>query len=528
MRSFSPQNSRLSGDVALILMLILALGVFFRVYALGGRDLWTDEAWLALAALKTTAAEALGARQSTPPFYVLTLWTLTKVWGGSEAALRSLSCFFSLGSVLFFWLLARRLASPAATLLGLAAVAFSPVMVYYAKELKQYSGDAFFAVLVLFLTERLRGRRGESGWSALALAGIVGLGFSHPLVFTLPVAGAVLWFTLPAGRQARVVYLGLAWALGFAAYYFLFFRYEVDPDLIIYWGQDFPDFSGPWLFLIWLGGALSRYFVYFLGEWGRFWGPPLVLVGLAALAHQGRSLAAVYLGGQLLLALGAAALHRYPFMAHYGGSRLMLFSAPLLYLVVAAGLTATFTWLWQKRQRLVALALAALLLLALHPVELIKENLHPSHNREEIQPLVAHLESQLQPQDLIYVYYHAIKPYKYYAQRTPERLCYGKSCVETALQVPETGASPPQRLWLLGSHIPSMEYMREFAAKLLGAHWQETACLTRVGAVLFRFERQEPAVASKTPTPQTEPSLSGPPVPPADTAYRSGPGRPPP
>ncbi|MDP3183079.1 MAG: glycosyltransferase family 39 protein [Desulfobaccales bacterium] len=520
MRSSSHPTSRLSGDAILLLVLILALGVFVRVYALGGRDLWTDEAWLALAALKSTPAEALAARQSTPPFYVLTLWAAAKFLGGGEAALRSLSCFFGLGTLLLFWPLARGLASPAAALLGLATVAFSPVLVYYAKELKQYSGDAFFAVLVLLLVERLRARRGDKGWLSLALAGILGLGFSHPLIFTLPVAGAVLWFTLPARQQLRVLSLGLVWALGFAVYYFGFFRHEVDPELVVYWSQDFPDFSGAWPFLIWLGGALSRYLEYFLAKWGVFWGPPLLLAGSAALIHQGRSLALIYLGGPLLMALGAAALQRYPFMAHYGGSRLMLFSAPLLYLVAASGMTAIFVWLWQKRQRLLALALTGLLLLALEPVEIIKEDLHPAHNREEIQPLVAHLESQLQPQDLVYVYYHAIKPFKYYNHRPLERICYGKSCVETALKIPESGGSPPQRVWLLASHIPSLEYMRRFAAELLGPPWQETACLTRTGAVLFRFERQDPEADPKTPLAQIEPSVSGSEVPPPDKVYR--------
>jgi 4-amino-4-deoxy-L-arabinose transferase-like glycosyltransferase len=489
---------------------ILALGVFFRVYALGGRDLWTDEAWLALAALTTTPGEALAARQSTPPLFTLTLWAAAHLWGGSETVLRALPCFFGIGALTLFWPLARLLATPAAALMGVAIMALSPIMVYFAKELKQYSGDAFFTVLALLLVERLRARQGERGWLALTVTGILGLGFSHPLIFTLPVAAAVLWFSLPGRQKPRVAYLALAWGLAFGVYYFLFFRHDVDPDLVIYWGQDFPNFSGPWALVVWLGGALSRYLVYFLGEWGFYWGPPLMLVGLGALARQGHGLALVYFGGQLLMALTAAALHRYPFMAHYGGSRLMLFSAPLFYLVIATGLTTIFGWLLHQRQRVLAAALAVLLLLAIQPIEMLKENLHPTHNREEIQPLVAHLEKELKPQDLVYVYYHAIKPYTYYARKPPGRLCYGKSCVETALQVPEAGPSPPQRLWLLASHIPSMEYMREFAEKLLGPQWREAACLTRVGAVLFRFDRQGPETASNPPPDPPTPSVSAP------------------
>ena len=79
---------------------------------------------------------------------------------------------------LIFWLLVRRLASRSVALLALALVAFSPIMVYYSKELKQYSGDACFAVLVVYLAELVRASEGRRGWLALALTSVVGLGFS--------------------------------------------------------------------------------------------------------------------------------------------------------------------------------------------------------------------------------------------------------------------------------------------------------------------------------------------------------------
>jgi hypothetical protein len=93
-------------------------------------------------------------------------------------------------------------------------------------------------------------------------------------------------------------------------------------------------------------------------------------------------------------------------MAHYGGNRLMLFSAPLLYLLVATGGYGVFAWLWGRRQRWLALALTGLLLVALNPRAGIKENLSTT---EEIHP-GGFLEANLQPQDLIYVYYFKSRP----------------------------------------------------------------------------------------------------------------------
>jgi hypothetical protein len=445
----------------LALGLIFVLALVFRLSDLAARDLWTDEAWVALAALKASPGAALVAGHSTPPFYLLTVWALAKVMGGQEWVLRFLSFSFGAGTLLFLWLLARRLTSRPIALLALAAAAFSPVMVYYSKELKQYSGDAFFALLVVYLAERLRRGGGRGVWLALAATGVLGLGFSHPLVFVLPAAGLILWLSLPAAR-GRLILLAALWALAFGCYYILFFRHDMDPELVAYWAQDYPNFSSVWPFFYWLGGALYRYFWYFLGEWGVFWGPPLVL------------------------AFGAAALHRYPFMAHYGGNRLMLFSAPLLYLVAAAGAGLALAWLWQGRRRWLAAGLTAVLLIALHPWDNLREYLHPEMNREEISPLVTRLEREIGPRDLVYVYYFAQWPFEYYYKGPEGRICIGKSCVETGLHPDVQGGAPP-RLWLIASHILNLKQMRKFAGKLLGPEWRETACYQQDGAVLFCF-----------------------------------------
>ncbi|MEW6659570.1 MAG: glycosyltransferase family 39 protein [Thermodesulfobacteriota bacterium] len=505
--------------VGLALLFIFGLAAFFRVYDLGGRDLWTDEAWVALAALQDTPQAALAASQSTPPLYLLSVWALAQVGGNGEAVLRSLSLFFGLGTLALFWPLALALTSRSASLLALAMVGFSPIMVYFSKELKQYSSDAFFAVLVFFLVERLRRGDNKWAWPALAVTGALGLGFSHTLVFILPAALAGLWFILPRSRRWRVALLGGVWAAAFTAVYFLFFRRQVDPELVAYWAQDFPDFSGFGPFMWWLGGALYRYFHYFFGVWGLYWAPVLLAAGIVTLRRQGAGRALLYLGGPLLLTLGAAALHRYPFMAHYGGNRLMLFSAPLLYLVAAAGLTAILTRLWQKRQKVAALALCGLILLALKPSAMIRENLYPNYNREEIQPLVDHLQNRLRPRDWVYVYYFAASPFKYYFHGPGERVCWGKSCYETDLALPAVGTGPPRRVWLIASHFPSLEDMRKFAGNLLGPQWRETACLSRVSAALFCFEWQGPQLA-KSRTSLGEPGESGLPVPSPGKAYK--------
>ena len=523
-------SSRQRWGVAVTVFGLFALAALFRLADLSARNLWTDEAWVALAVLQPSVGEVLASGHSTPPLYLLTIWALAQVFGSGEAVLRALSLCFGLGTVFLFWPLARSLTATAPALLGLTALTFSPIMVYYSKELKQYSGDAFFAVLVLLLTERLRVAQGDKGWLLLGLAGMVGLGYSHTLVFILPVALASLWFTLPAPRRRSLALIAVFWGAAFALLYSLFLRHQVDPELVGYWSKDFPDFSGLLAFLIWLGGAWQRYLTYFLGEYGLLWGGPLLALGVIYVLQHKPRLVCVYLAGPLLLAFSAAALHRYPFMAHYGGSRLMLFSAPMLYLLVAAGGVAAVLFLWRHRLRWLTPVLIGGILIGLKPAQMVQENLHPSFNRSQLKPLVARLERERKPNDWVYVYYYAIHPFKYYFQQENlERIYWGKSCVETGLNLSgEENINDKQdadhrlltrRLWLISGHYPNLEYMNAFAASLLGPGWRQTAYFEDHGAVLYRFERQETAVA-KSQTDQPALSVSGPPTPAPEKAYK--------
>lgn len=485
----------------LILGAILGVAVLFRLSDLAARNLWTDEAWVALAALAPTPGEALDLGRSTPPFYTLTVWGLAQVFGGREAVLRSLSFAFGVGSVALFWPAARRLTSRAAALLGLTLVAVSPVLVYFSKELKQYSGDAFFAVLVVWLADRLQAHPTRARWLTLALIGPLALGFSHGAVFVLPAVLGVLWLKSPRAHRVQVAGLGAIWGLAIGAFTLLIYRSQIDPELVAYWARDFPDFSGPLPFLAWFGGAWGRYFHYFFNyffasSWGWLWGAAFLAAGLFMLARGGPRRLLLYWGGPLLLAFGAATLHRFPFMGHYNGSRLLLFSAPWLYLIAAVGTTGVFLELWRRRPwRWLAPTLAAFILLTSQPLALIQENLRPQANRQELKPLAAYLKSHLLPGDRIYVYFHAIYPFKYYYQGNPAGVVWGKSCVETNLELPTTGLESSQRLWLVASHFRDLAPLKRFAARLLGPHWSQELIQARENAALLLFVLQDQPAA---------------------------------
>ena len=139
---------------------------------------------------------------------------------------------------------------------------------------------------------------------------------------------------------------------------------------------------------------------------------------------------------------------------------------------------------------LLAPALAALILITTQPLALMREDLHPLDNRQELKPLAAYLQSHILPGDQVYVYLHAIYPFKYYYRGTLDGVLWGTDCTETNLQVPASGHGSPQRLWLVAAHFPNVAYLKLFAAKLLGPNWHEKALISRHNAALFLFVHQ--------------------------------------
>ena len=135
----------------LALALIGALGLIFRLSDLAGREPVTKQSLGGPGGLgRLLPAAALAAGQYPPRRSISTVWATVKIWGGREWVLRSLSFTFGVGALVVIWRLARALTygpSPSWPWPWWPA----PRSWSTTPELKQYSGDAFFAVLVFYL-----------------------------------------------------------------------------------------------------------------------------------------------------------------------------------------------------------------------------------------------------------------------------------------------------------------------------------------------------------------------------------------
>lgn len=161
---------------------IVAVAALLRGFALARPSLWFDEAYTAWLTRRSWSGIVgwLGAEDAHPPLYFLFMKAWTGLAGTSELALRLPSAVFATLTVVFVYLLLRRLGwgrvAPAAALL----VALSPIQIMTGQDAKMYALLGMLTAagtLALLPAVAGRGTSGMARWAAYA-------GISAALVYT--------------------------------------------------------------------------------------------------------------------------------------------------------------------------------------------------------------------------------------------------------------------------------------------------------------------------------------------------------
>lgn len=417
-------------------LVLVALAV--RLYDLGGKPLWLDEAYSydyaqrSLAALWSPSAPV----DMHPPLYYVLLGAWLQL-GGSEAWLRLPSALVSAAAVVPTYLAARLLAGRRAAAVAGLLVALSPFQVWYAQEARMYGLLTLVAALLCWATARLTVGNPPT-WASLVYAGAGGLAL---LVHTSSV------FLVGATALVLLLTRAVSWR-----------RW-----LLLHLAQLA-------LWSLWLPGAVRQA----VSGRGSSWllppsptdvatvvGSPLTIAGATGTA----ALAAIAL---LVLALGLAGAWVLPARARTWG--LVLWLLPLVAAYAVSVWKPVFldrTLLWTvvpfavlagaaiAHVRLIALRAAALAL----PVAVSLLSLaywYSGYEKEGWDDAAALVRAGAQPADLIVYSGPSMRlPFEYY-YRSPEQ--------------PRVGVAPPapgdeaavaqkargyDRVWLVYSHTAS-------------------------------------------------------------------------
>ncbi|HLY26883.1 MAG TPA: glycosyltransferase family 39 protein, partial [Aggregatilineales bacterium] len=189
-----------------ILLALLVVGCWLRVWAIGKNSLWFDEAFsrdvVAHSNLLDIALNrTVGDTQPPGHFVMLYLWT--HVAGDSEVSLRLLSAFAAMLALPAFYHLGRLLFNEQTGAFALLLGALSPLQIVYAQEARNYYAFsiALGAWAVFGLLAMLQGKR--YGWLLYVVTASIGL-YTHYFVGLALLAVHVwLLFNRDARSDAR-------------------------------------------------------------------------------------------------------------------------------------------------------------------------------------------------------------------------------------------------------------------------------------------------------------------------------------
>jgi hypothetical protein len=336
-------------DLALV-PLVFGVVLFVRRYA-HHAPLWLDEQMIARNIRDRDFGELvgrLGNNQSAPLGWLWSQRTLISLFGTDEYVLRLLPLLAAIGTLVLAWLAGRRFLGPVGAVTLVTFVATSSAAIRYSAEVKQYSGDLFWTMLLLVATMVLLDKRRPTArpyllwWSLAAVACL----FSMGAMLATPVFATVVVLTVRsrAGWRAgfRAAAPFLIWLAAFVVHYLASLRFVVGSDYMeTFWGRRGypPAGAGPRDIAGWAGDRLVVLGRDPLGLVPPAQGPHylevvsllcwlLVLLGCLAAARHRRSFG-VLLAGVLVFAYALAVAEIVPLYM-----RMAIWILPAVYVAI--------------------------------------------------------------------------------------------------------------------------------------------------------------------------------------------------
>ena len=409
------QTARLPLTLGAVLLAAVAL----RLWGLGHKSLWFDEAYSVYIARQALGEipRLLRLYDTHPPLYYVLLHLWMGVAGQSEVAVRVPSVVASLAAIGLTYLLGRRLAGEGVGLLAAVLLAASPFQVTAAQEARMYPFLMLFGVgasyaLWLALAE---GRRRY--WMGYVLCLVLAL-YTHHFAVLLLLAHGVYVLGIHRERQAM-----RAWLFAVAVVVILYL--PLVPMLVtqVSTARAWPNFRPPFglraitdMFgMFSFGGGLFGMGTYFrrgslpLEDRGAILLPFALLLFAGAAGLEG-SRRRVFTLTYWLLPVATVALVSFRWNMFY--ERYFSFVLPAFYVLLAAGVThlAGFA---RGRGRTVAVV-AVLLLVASFNLPALA-NVYREKSTYDWRAAAQHVATQARPGDyLLFIPGFARIPFQYY------------------------------------------------------------------------------------------------------------------
>jgi hypothetical protein len=184
------------------LIALTVLGAALRLPTVGVQSFWLDEAvtWYLLHVSLGDMLHFIPQTESTPPLYYVLAWFWTKVFGGGEAGIRSLSAVLGTATIPVAYDAASRLLTRRAGLILAALVAVNPLLVWFSQEARAYALLVFLTTASFALLARLLERATARRLAAWAIVSALALATHYFALFV--VAPEAIWLLWRLRRRA--------------------------------------------------------------------------------------------------------------------------------------------------------------------------------------------------------------------------------------------------------------------------------------------------------------------------------------
>lgn len=414
--------------------IIIFIGIALRlVRYLYNPSLWFDESDTAIDIISRTLADLINPSPDWSikyPYGFLIIEKLaTQFFGNSEYALRLFPFVSGIISLFLFYKIAGHYLRPKAVLIALGLFAILDPLIYYSSELKPYSSDLTFALLIYIASIYIESRK--LNVPRIILHGILGaiiVWFSHPSIFVLAGTGSILSiYSLSRkewSRLAGLLTISLMWALSFIACYFIYIKklqlnFDMSVEDLLMIERSFVPFPPKSLNdLKWI---IDSFFEVFNNPVGlTFTGIAAFtfLLGCLSLFHDNKEKFYLLIS-PILFTMLASILHQYPFKG-----RLIVFLIPFILLFIAEGVE------YVREKISVKSAVPGMVLVGIffiYPLSWAAYHAKTPSSAEEIRPVIRYIENHWEKDDVIYVHYYPQYAFEYYTKFHPAKYLFDEN-----------------------------------------------------------------------------------------------------
>ena len=202
-------------------------GIFIRLFQLGWRSFWLDEAFLANIIVMENIEEIFNVDQYfsfsfPPPLFTIIIHFISNTFQPNEFNLRLIPAISGILCLPLVYTLTKSFFDKQTAAIALFLCSFNSFFIFFSKELKQYTTEALFALLAIYITEKVIENNKARLFGYFFITCLLGFGFSHSFVFIFPILSIVIC-TKVINNNSLLAYLNLFFGFILFGIYYIFF-----------------------------------------------------------------------------------------------------------------------------------------------------------------------------------------------------------------------------------------------------------------------------------------------------------------